>query len=776
MDTLDLIAKQLKRETSAQTEARQRLITRLQAANDRSYASSNIDSQALIRKHLAQISSCIKQRYHHLTSGPAGMDYELIVRHLKNTEPEVLALITMKVCFDVIGKEKAPRVQQITTQIGKTIQTDCKLTYFANENPDLYKRCEQYFHHSTGTRQKATIFTRAFNKADTEWERWSNTANHRIGVWLLRILMETTGWIVNDYIYETPQRKRSVVRYSNEFIGMREAILQQAEELAFCAWPMLCPPVDWTNEFNGGYLTESVRQTHGLIKRRPLKGPLIQGDIPLAMLNNLQHTSYRINPLVYEVIDNYYTNHISVGKFIRDEHLEPPPSVGDNPTKEELKAYKIERRKREDFNAQLSQRNWRSTELLYVARKYKDDVFWMASNFDYRGRIYFLNSVLSPQGTDPEKSLLYFNEEGKANEYWLLWHIATTHSQDKETHNNRVKWAKKNIDLVKRVAIDPIHNHEWWEADEPWCFLAACLEWYNIYVLKTKTTSGLPIGIDATQSGIQHLSALTLDGDSAALVNVTPTSTPADGYLSVAEKAKDYLDKRFHPWMNRKVTKRVVMCCPYGVTLSSSRGYIREALIEDGHREDIREAGVLTTITKAIFNQAVPAVFAGPVRVMAWLQQSASEIMRNHETIEWVSPSGFRVVQDLRETNTIEVKTRLMGSTRMKLQIADGYLGPDTGHHRTALAPNVVHSMDAALLHLTFAYWDRPFTCIHDCVLGRSCDINAMGKEIRLHFAEMYKAPVLEDWASQVGVEIPDDLIKNTLDMEEVNKSKYFFS
>jgi hypothetical protein len=50
-----------------------------------------------------------------------------------------------------------------------------------------------------------------------------------------------------------------------------------------------------------------------------------------------------------------------------------------------------------------------------------------------------------------------------------------------------------------------------------------------------------------------------------------------------------------------------------------------------------------------------------------------------------------------------------------------------------------------------------------------------MGKELRLHFAEMYKDNVLQDWADQVGATLPDDLIKGDLDIELVNQSEYFF-
>jgi DNA-directed RNA polymerase len=64
---------------------------------------------------------------------------------------------------------------------------------------------------------------------------------------------------------------------------------------------------------------------------------------------------------------------------------------------------------------------------------------------------------------------------------------------------------------------------------------------------------------------------------------------------------------------------------------------------------------------------------------------------------------------------------------------------------------------------------------IHDCILGRSCDMDEMASDIRMHFAEMYKGDVLADWANEVKVDLPDDLIKNTLDIETVNESLYFF-
>jgi hypothetical protein len=47
--------------------------------------------------------------------------------------------------------------------------------------------------------------------------------------------------------------------------------------------------------------------------------------------------------------------------------------------------------------------------------------------------------------------------------------------------------------------------------------------------------------------------------------------------------------------------------------------------------------------------------------------------------------------------------------------------------------------------------------------------------ELRMHFAEMFKGQPLQDWAKQIGAEVPDELIIGDLDLDDVNESTYFF-
>ena len=772
---LNLYRRQLKNEIAYREEAQERLRESNTKGEQRGYASSTSYNQILLKKSLASIGERLTTRLCELRRGSAGVDHSIVNKHLKNAKPNVIALLSLKVAMDVLGKENKPKLVEITLAMGRAVETELRLNYYFKSDKDLYKLIERQFHPSTGTRQKGTVFKLRFNREGIEWNTWSNATAHKIGSWCLEAVAKETGWLRKETIATAKRKHRTVVRYSPEFLKLKEAIIEKSESLAFLTYPMVCEPVEWSRDQRGGYLTEDIQQQHPMVRARGSLQQVKQGHIPIKMLNNVQRVAYRINPQVLSVINWCHENHYTVGKF-RSETARPiPDKPVEGSSEEDIKKYKKQRRQLEDFNAQIEQKNWRSTELKMVANRFKDEErIFFPHSFCYRGRIYPLTTAISPQGTDPEKALLYFVDEGPVHKFSLAWHVATCYGLDKKTHGERIKWTVKNQELITLVAQDPIGNRHIWEAaDEPFCFLASCFEYFSCVITSTKTTSGLPIGVDATNSGLQHLSALTSDYDAASKCNVTPTSVPADAYRSVAEASLKYIeDKSIHSYIDRHTCKRVTMCVPYGVSRDSARNYIKEELkLKDF---DLSIRGRLTEITKAIYDKAIPEIFAGPVAVMHWLQQSAKDILQVHDVIQWKTPSGFIVVQDLRQSKAVRVQTRLMGSV-VSCLVGNSWGDPDVKHHVSALAPNVVHSMDSSMLHLCFAYWDKPFQVIHDCVSVRSCDVKEISSEIRLHFVEMYKAGVLEDWAEQVGVEIPESLIKNTLDIEEVHDSEYFF-
>ena len=774
---LDRVARQLATETQAQEEQRHRLATRVNRAEERRYASSTIYGQKLLKQTVGPVADTMTERLHLLRRGSAAIDGATVYERLKSADPDRLALITMKVTLDVLGKDAKPELCALTLPIGNAIQTDLRLEYYFERDPDLYGLLHKSFHGSTGTRQKETVYKYRFNKAGIKWDTWSNDVVHKIGTWAFNCMVSKTGFCRVEHTVVGKKKAANIVRFTPRFLDLKEKILSLADDLAFCQWPMVCDPLPWSNDESGGYLTGHIRDNMPLVRaaRHPL-GPVKQGHVPIDMLNRLQRVKYKINSPVLAVANYCFDNFITVGKCRRDNAIDIPPRPGDQASEDQVKDYKRLVRSIHDSNAQLEQKNWRTTETLFVANKFSEEEWfthvWSA---DYRGRLYPLSGTsLSIQGTEFERSLHYFYEEGPVNAWWLAWTVATTRGLDKASMEERVQWTEDNEELIALIASDPIEHLDLWkDADEPWSHLGAVLE-YDACVLKgTKRTSGLCCGIDATQSGIQHMSALTFCADAGAKVNLLPSDKPCDGYRLVAERALDFIDdKEVHPYIDRKVAKRPTMVLPYSGTRESSRGYIREALRDKGL--DLTVPKRLSLITTAIYDKAIPEIYPGPVEVMNWFKRSARDILEKREFIQWTSPSGFVVRQDLRKSECKRIKTRIMGEM-VRTTIGTSWGDPDVNHHVNALSPNVIHSNDSALIHLTFVEWDKPFSVIHDCVLGRSCDMTQMSREIRTHFVEMYKAPVLEQWAEEVGVKVPDGLVKGTLDIDLVNHSTYFF-
>lgn len=789
MATPELIARQFQRELEAKEEAERRLRARTKEAEDRKYASSTVYGQALIKQSLELIAAEIDTKIHRISCGWTG-ENAAAVQHLKDTDSNVLALITAKGLLDAVchgtglrgDKSRNPYIG-VTTHIGRLVHDQLMIDRFAKECPEAYELTTKFSTAHKGYAYKVARYRKAMKKVAHEAVHWTPRVRHLVGAWLMDRLATVTGW-VEVYPWFTGKisggsgaRTVNCVRLSREFLEVKEALLEQAEAYAVCRWPMLCEPNDWADDRKGGYLTAELRRNDKLIRTRRKTPSLVLRDTPaLAMLNRLQKVAYRVNPFILEVMNAAQERRLSIGKFRAEDPLPPPPKPEwETATEEEKIAYRRERTDIEDKNATVEQRNYRTTETLWVANKYKDDPFYVPWSFDFRGRVYPLVTSLTPQGTDADKSLLYFDEEGPVSEWWIAFQVATCMGLDKSSMEERIEWVYCHKDLISCVATEPLSNLSLWsQASEPWSFLAACREFYLCCITKEKTTSGLPIGVDATCSGLQHLSSLTYDRGAAEMVNVVPTPKPTDAYALVAEEAKRYLPPSYHSLMNRKVTKRTVMTTPYGVTQDSARGYIREELPKELPNGEPLE---LAKVVKAVFKEAIPAVIPGPIKAMNYIQKAAVEAIKDgRDYLVWTTPSGFTVQQDDRQTEIVKVETRLLG-TRLQSSIAKDTteLKPSARQTKKGAAPNLVHSLDAALVHLTFQHWDKPFTVIHDCVLARSCDMELVGELIRHNFVDIYSKPILANWAKEIGVDFDPSIMVNTLDINEVLDSRYFF-
>src|SRR5262249_1178247 len=141
----------------------------------------------------------------------------------------------------------------------------------------------------------------------------------------------------------------------------------------------------------------------------------------------------------------------------------------------------------------------------------------------------------------------------------LAVHTANTYGKDKLPFADRVAWTEAHGAPIRELArlatadgtvdaavIDdlPAATRSFWAgADKAWQFLAACFEWADCDA--PGFGSRLPILLDASASGLQHLSALARDEGGAAATNLSGDGAagPQDVYQRVAERLQVVVER-----------------------------------------------------------------------------------------------------------------------------------------------------------------------------------------------------------------------------------------
>ena len=212
------------------------------------------------------------------------------------------------------------------------------------------------------------------------------------------------------------------------------------------------------------------------------------------------------------------------------------------------------------------------------------------------------------------------------------------------------------------------------------------------------------------------------------------------------------------------------MTIPYNAKPFSNRQYIREAFKD----KDIEvEKEELTQIVQAV-RSAMEEVVPGPMKVMRWVESEVARAIKAGATeLTWVTPSGFRVTQRLMKMDTKIIELMLLGRCRIK--IADGEKGVDLRHHKNATAPNLIHSLDASLLHISATKFNAPISLIHDSVLCRATDMTMLSTLVRDTYMHLFaEHDFLTDFAQAIGAESEPPIIGD-LKPESVIESTYFF-
>jgi len=254
--------------------------------------------------------------------------------------------------------------------------------------------------------------------------------------------------------------------------------------------------------------------------------------------------------------------------------------------------------------------------------------FFLPWKADYRGRLYAETPWLTPQGGDAQKALLEFaqgralDEKGAqalrlhgANLVRTSQILEDLGIADRQvlTLDERIQWVCNHEGQILASAASPLTESFWWRTSgkkKPLQFLAFCCA-YRCWRDNPQAPIHLPVQIDGTCNGLQHISALMGDEALAQAVNVLPRADglPGDIYSELAREASKSLgslscapqDKHSfglevadrwlaespirRGWINRDTAKKVVMTIPYGASENSQAHDLLESIAAEFEKE-----------------------------------------------------------------------------------------------------------------------------------------------------------------------------------------------
>jgi len=778
MPTPAQIDEQINHERDAIAQGLKRLRENTKRLEEKEYASASVYGITSIDALLPLVVNRIKETNLRIHKGHNGQSFREIKQYLADIEPLAAAAITCKITIDKVFslRENSNHLTNVCDAIGTGVEQECQMRHYEKEAPGLLNVLkENYWHKSTGTDYKIKKIQTLMNRYEViQWQSWGKSNRVKLGGWLLSCICEVSGWFEKEVRREGKKTSNYIVP-TELFMAVKDQVMYNAELFCPLAWPMLIEPNDWTTEKPGGYLLNEIMKGHDMVRKS--ESSHIQGERPIAFLNKIQKVAYTLNPFIVKVSKALEKSGTTVGKFKPIyEHPHPIKPVDIAENKEARKKYRREETQRNDLQAQEFRKSCRTRMTMETVERFKNkEKFYIPWSFDYRGRIYPIPAFLTPQDTDWGKALLNFHEESFMDdeaERWIRFQASTCYGLDKETLDDRLSWTYENEWLIERVATDPIGNlSDWEEAEEPWQFLAACEEMYHCVIKRDRISTGLPIAIDATCSGLQILAGLAKDKSTAQLVNVLPSDKPQDAYKVIAETSKPNIPNNIAAHWDRKCTKRTVMTIPYNAKPFSNRSYIKEALKEKGIDID---KDSLTIIVQAV-RESMHTIVPGPMAVMKWIEDKVREALkRGEKELEWETPSGFVVKQSLYKAEMERITLQVLGQCNMRVPVGDSE-DVDVARHKAATAPNLIHSLDASLLCLSALDFNHPIALIHDSVLCRATDMSELSRIVREKYMYLFaEHDYLTDFANQIGAETEPPIIGD-LKPESVIESTYFF-
>jgi len=732
--------------------------------------SENDYARSMIAAGLEPFSKAIQQFIDRAWRGTPGPKAIAAVKLSEFPDIDVVAFIGFKAIID--GASQNNTATQIAIQTGHLLEDEMRFSVFEEEDKRHFTAVKNHITDTTHPRYRRNMMIGHMRNRGFQFKSWAKEEKLRIGMKLIDLLISSLG-MVKIATIKSGKTQRTHIEFTES--AMEWIKKQRCNRLA--AYPVFMPcvekPLDWISATEGGFHTKRLQHIKAIKSKDLDYLKEVTERRPTAFfsaLNSLQSTQWEVNQDVLEIAQSCWDRNIEVGCLIDAETLPLPAKPFDIDTNEEAR---IRWRKAasliHDQNAHDRAKRFQCLTLLDTALYYKDEPFYHVWQADFTGRIYPVAATFNPQGNDLSRALHRFHNGSAINDEkaknWLGIAGANHWGMSRCSYEERTEWAEtEGAALARQVATNPEATVSLWaNADEPFQFVAWCLEWAGLLDEGFGFISKHPVLLDGSNNGYQHISAMTCDDQLAAKVNLINFDGIQDLYEEVrAELITELIDSDellATDWLNnkevitRKLVKKPIMVIPYSGTLYGISNVIKEYLYK--HDVDLpweKDSFAHNYYLARKIIQTVKKVCPKFSIVMQYLSDVARCFSNEGKIIRWNTPSNFYINQNYYKLNSKQIKTKI-GTSTVRLSLTEPSDEVDRRKTSQSFAANFVHSLDAANVHLALYKSKQKglnnTTTIHDCFGSTAADIEKFISYVKESFVEMYTSNVLDDLYDQ---------------------------
>lgn len=620
---------------------------------------------------------------------------------IQKCNPVRLADMTLSVVLD--GTRKEWTLRHLTEELGNAFACMVFAETFAKtaSGRRMIARLDKNVTSKTqdGVRRRKIVLEKA-KKYGFDADFWDANECSKIGHVLLNAVLMMENYELIEIVREKRLKDSHITRYPVFTEGAQKMIEEQP--LLFAHFhstrpPMIYPPREWSVHNIGPYLAPELMKLTPVVRNT---SPDQSAELDKRMdnlefedafdaLNFIQNTPYTINKYVLEALHWLHGNLDVAKKVDNFPEIEKIPEIEKLDTEEFKKLSKDEQMDRHrEYSFRLQYNRTVTSNLVNLSTRigvanYLTDYekFWLPHNFDYRGRIYHIPDF-GHHHTDNTRALFLFANKKPIGENVkeLKRQIANTYGKDKLPIAERCAWVDEHSDEIYAVGQDFKASFDFWSvASDPMAFLAACHEWYNYKNEGPSYASGLPVALDATQSGQQHYSAASLNPVDAEKVNILPNEKPFDFYEACLIEAKKLIsldlqkqlkDRENNPWTDEE--KQVLedhqafQLQPYPEDLDEAMA------LDEAKAKDRKQFKETTAYKKQNRDRDISAAQA----VLAMGDQYDRKVIKRNAMTFGYSSRKFGFAEQLRDDWMLDFTKKVASN-----EIEEHPFGADNGYH-----------------------------------------------------------------------------------------------